>query len=230
MKGKNEMERQMQIKESKEEINGFTLAKNTEEMAILKVMVKTPWEIAQHPYLSSDYEYITMTKEEKNIFTIVKTDGTTFSFSNLEMTGASIGKLKGEVYDALKKYGVTVGIPTMELPQKMEIYYNRFAQRWQANLSFKGISKEQRMYLYAQNAEEMCKEIEKRFRIKFKPLVHGYAQTGIDIWKTERDYSKEMELSYKKEQQSENQNVYSNVNPKNIIKPHNKQEKDDKEK
>ena len=49
------MERQMQIKESKEEINGFTLAKNTEEMAILKVMAKTPWEIAQHPYLSSDY-------------------------------------------------------------------------------------------------------------------------------------------------------------------------------
>ena len=107
------MERQMQIKESKEEINGFTLAKNTEEMAILQVMAKTPWEIAQHPYLSSDYEYITMTKEEKNIFTIVKTDGTTFSFSNLEMTGASIGKLKGEVYGALKKYGVTVDIPTM---------------------------------------------------------------------------------------------------------------------
>ena len=59
------MERQMQIKESKEEINGFTLAKNTEKMAILQVMVKTPWEIAQHPYLSSDYAYITITKEEK---------------------------------------------------------------------------------------------------------------------------------------------------------------------
>lgn len=165
-------------------------------------MVKTPWEIAQHPYLSSDYEYITMTKEEKSVYTIVKTDGTTLSFAYLE-GNASIGKLKGEVSGALRKYGVTVDIPTMELPQKMEIYYNRFTQSWKANLSFKGISKEEQMYLYTQNAEEMCKEIEKRFRIKFKPLVHGYAQIGIDIWKTERDYSKEMELSYKKEQQSE---------------------------
>ena len=33
-----------------------------------------------------------------------------------------------------------------------------------------------------------------------------------------------------KEQQSGEQNVYSNVNPKSIIKTHNKQEKDDKEK
>ena len=57
------MERQMQIKESTKIINGFALAKNTEDMAILKIVVKTPWEIAQHPYLSSDYEYITMTKD-----------------------------------------------------------------------------------------------------------------------------------------------------------------------
>lgn len=186
------MERQMQIKESKEEINGFTLAKNTEEMAILKVMAKTPWEIAQYPYLSLDYEYITMTKEEKNVFTIVKTDGTTFSFSNLEMTGASIGKLKGEVYGALKKYGVTINIPTMELPYKMSIFYNRNFKSWQADLLFEGFSDEQQMYFSTpKNAEELCNEIEKRFRIKFNPLVHGYAQTGIDIWKTERDYSKE---------------------------------------
>ena len=53
----------MQIKESTKIINGFALAKNTEDMAILKIVVKTPWEIAQHPYLSSDYEYITMTKD-----------------------------------------------------------------------------------------------------------------------------------------------------------------------
>ena len=186
------MERQMQIKESKEEINGFILAKNAEDMAILKVMVKTPWEIAQHPYLSSDYEYITMTKEKINVFTIVKEDGTTFRFSNCEMTDASIGKLKSKVYDALKKYGVTINIPTMELPYKISIFYNRNFKSWQADLLFEGFSEEQQMYLSTpKNAEELCNEIEKRFRIKFKPLVHGYAQTGIDIWKAERDYSKE---------------------------------------
>ena len=56
-----------QIKESTKIINGFILAKNAEDMAILKVVAKTPWEVAQHPYLSSNYEYITVTKGEDHV-------------------------------------------------------------------------------------------------------------------------------------------------------------------
>ena len=191
MKGKNEMERQMQIKESKEEINGFTLAKNTEEMAILKVMAKTPWEIAQHPYLSSDYEYITMTKEEKNVFTIVKEDGTTSSFSDKTIVDVSFDELRNKILETLKKYGIVINIPTMELPQKMEIYYYSDYKKWLVNLSFDGGFPKQSIWLTeAKDEHEVCEVIEEIYGIKFKPLTHGYAQTGIDIWKAERDNSK----------------------------------------
>ena len=230
------MERQMQIKESKEEINGFTLAKNAKDMAILKVMTKTPWEIAQHPYLSSDYEYVTITKGDDHIFTIVKEDGTTFSShfgrNGYTLVSEDISLLQKKAMNALKNYGVIMDIPTLDLPYKMNIYYNRNFQSWQANLSFQGFSREQNIWISKlKNEEEMCKEIEERFKIKFKPLVHGYAQTGIDIWKTERDYHQEQLLStHKKEEQAENKNIHSNVNPKNIVKTHNKQERNDKEK
>ena len=194
------MERQMQIKESKEEINGFTLVKNTEEMAILKVMVKMPWEIAQHPYLSSDYEYITITKEEKNDFTIVKEDGTTLSFSDNTILDASFDKLRNKILDTLKKYGIVINVQTMELPQKMEIYYYSDYKKWLVNLSFDGVFPKQSIWLAEPKDEnEVCEAIEEIYGIKFKPLTHGYAQTGIDIWKAERDNSHELVTSYKKD-------------------------------
>ena len=185
-----------QIKESTKIINGFILAKNAEDMAILKVVAKTPWEVAQHPYLSSNYEYITVTKGEDHVLTIVKEDGTTFSFhygrSGCTLVSKDLTMLKNKVINALEDYGVIMDIPIMELPYKMSVFYNKNFQSWQAQLSFQGISQKPNIWISEpKNEEEMCKAIEERLKIKFKPLIHGRAQTGIDVWNTERDYSQE---------------------------------------
>lgn len=166
MKGKNEMERQMQIKESKE-------------------------------------------------------DGTTLSFSDKTIVDVSFDELRNKILETLKKYGIAVNVTTMELPQKMEIYYYSDYKKWLVNISFDEVSPKQSIWLSEPKDEhKVCKAIEKILGIKFKSLNHGYAQTGIDIWKTERDYSKEVELSHKKEQQSEKKNMHSNVtqyNNKQIV-------------
>lgn len=185
-----------QIKESTKIINGFIFAKNTEDMAILKVVAKTPWEVAQHPYLSSNYEYITVTKGEDHVFAIVKEDETTFSFhygrSGCTLVSEDLTMLKNKVINALENYGVIMDIPIMELPYKMSIFYNRNFQSWQAQFSFQGLSQKPNIWISEpKNEEEMCKAIEERLKIKFKPLIHGRAQTGIDVWNTERDYSQE---------------------------------------
>lgn len=184
-----------QIKESIKEINGFTLAKNTKDMAILKVAVKTPLEIAMHPYLSSNYEYITITKGCNHILTVVKEDGTTFSFhygfSGDTLVTEDLTMLKNKAMDALEKYGVIMGAETMELPYKMDIFYDTNYRGWQAMLSFQDDLGRQRIWISKlKNEEEMCKAIEERFKIRFKPLIKDKTITGIDFWRTERDYSK----------------------------------------
>lgn len=185
-----------QIKESNKEINGFTLEKNTEDMAILKVAVKTPLEIAMHPYLSSNYEYITITKGCNHVFTIVKEDGTTFSFhygfSGCTSISEELIVLRNKVNDTLEEYGVIIDVQTMGLPYKMDIFYDTYGRSWQATLSFQDSLERQSIWSSkAKNEEEMCKEIEEKFKIKFNPLIKGRYQTGIDFWGTERDYSHE---------------------------------------
>ena len=182
-----------QIEESNKEINGFTLAKNTEDMAILKVVAKTPLEIAMHPYLSSNYEYITITKGCNHIFTIVKEDGTTFSFhygfSGCTSISDELIVLRNKVHDTLEEYGVIIDVQTMELPYKMDIFYDTYGRSWNATLYFQDdLGKEDFLSSKAKNEEEMYKEIEEKFKIKFNPLIKGRYQTGIDFWRTERDY------------------------------------------
>lgn len=63
-----------QIKSS-QVINGFRLVQNTEDLVVLEVAVCSPLEIALHPFLSTDWKYISISKGVKNTLTIIDKDG-----------------------------------------------------------------------------------------------------------------------------------------------------------
>lgn len=63
-----------QIKSS-QVINGFRLVQNTEDLVVLEVAVYSPLEVALHPYLSTDWKYISVSKGVNNTLTIVDKDG-----------------------------------------------------------------------------------------------------------------------------------------------------------
>jgi hypothetical protein len=59
----------------------FTIVKDTEDLIVLGIKDLDPLGIAMHPYLSSDYRYISVTKGHDHTLSVIRKDGTKFSFS-----------------------------------------------------------------------------------------------------------------------------------------------------
>ena len=59
----------------------FSIVQNTPEIIVLKVRPLTNFDVAMNPYLGTDYDYISVTKGENHILTVVKKDGKSFSFN-----------------------------------------------------------------------------------------------------------------------------------------------------
>lgn len=68
------MAKAQQIK-SNQVINGFRLAQNAEDLVVLEVAVYSPLEIALHPYLNTDWKYISVSKGINNTLTIIDKNG-----------------------------------------------------------------------------------------------------------------------------------------------------------
>lgn len=86
----------------------FTLKYIDDEKAIIEVHADDAFTVAMHPYLSSVYKYITFTMNGNYNLTIVKTDGTTFSYSARTLVTDSLETLWREVVKFLEKNGIDV--------------------------------------------------------------------------------------------------------------------------
>lgn len=60
---------------SNQAINGFRLVQNTEDLVVLEVAVYSSLEIALHPYLNTDWKYISVSKGVNNTLTIIDKNG-----------------------------------------------------------------------------------------------------------------------------------------------------------
>lgn len=60
--------------------NVFELVEDNDSVVVLKVNADDPLTVALNPYVNATYDYISVTKGENHILTIVKKDGSTFSF------------------------------------------------------------------------------------------------------------------------------------------------------
>lgn len=127
------MAKTQQIK-SNQVINGFRLVQNTEDLVVLEVAVYSPLEIALHPYLSTDWKYISVSKGVNNTLTIVDKDGKSKMyqinhFSAKDRTKerpVQISKLRKKVLEAIFKYGILIEAPSLELPEKLQIKQTSF--------------------------------------------------------------------------------------------------------
>lgn len=127
------MAKTQQIK-SGQVINGFRLVQNTEDLVVLEVAVYSPLEIALHPYLSTDWKYISVSKGVNNTLTIVDKDGKSKMyqinhFSSKDRTKelpVQISKLRKKVLEAILKYGILIEVSSLELPEKLQIKQTSF--------------------------------------------------------------------------------------------------------
>ena len=58
----------------------FSLVENTNRQVILKVNADDLLIIAKNPYVNKEMAYITITKGSSHTLTVIKKDGSTFSF------------------------------------------------------------------------------------------------------------------------------------------------------
>ena len=122
-----------QIKSS-QVINGFRLVQNTEDLVVLEVAVCSPLEIALHPFLSTDWKYISISKGVNNTLTIIDKDGKSKMYQinyfsskdSIKELPVQISKLRKKVLETIFKYGILIEAPSLELPEKLQIKQTSF--------------------------------------------------------------------------------------------------------
>lgn len=119
---------------SNQVINGFRLAQNTEDLVVLEVAVYSPLEIALHPFLSTDWKYISISKGINNTLTIIDKSGKSKMYQinhfsskdHIKELPVQILKLRKKVLEAIFKYGILIEAPSLELPEKLQIKQTSF--------------------------------------------------------------------------------------------------------
>lgn len=172
-----------QILKSNEVVNGFKLAQNTKEDVILEVAIdKTPWSIATHPYLSSKYAYIHVTKGEGRTYTIINNDGTTEKFSS---DNVNKKELKRKIDSSISAFGIPIGLKSLEIPNKITIVPSKQSYlNSQIKLSVSDIPNKVYTYYYAgenDTDEDVIEVLEKIYRVKYKFLSKN-SQLGKSEW------------------------------------------------
>lgn len=127
------MAKTQQIK-SNQVINGFRLVQNTEDLVVLEVAVYSPLEIALHPYLSTDWKYVSVSKGVNNTLTIIDKDGKSKMYQinhfsskdRIKGLPVQISKLRKKVLETIFKYGILIEVPSLELPKKLQIKQTSF--------------------------------------------------------------------------------------------------------
>lgn len=85
----------------------FELVERDDEQVVIKVHADDNLIIAKHPYISSNMDYITLTHgyDKDHIFTVIRKDGTTWSFHwgpySATMTSSSVHRLRDKVLQFL---------------------------------------------------------------------------------------------------------------------------------
>lgn len=158
----------------------FELIDVSDEQVVIKVNAKDNLAVAMNPYISGDYDYITVTRGEHKTLTIIKKDGTTFSFSwgggSSTIIRDNLERLKAKVVEFIYDNNVLLNLNTSTV-LKASIFYNNNYGQWQLSVN------DRLAYLSytAKSADEMINET-KRF-INCTEWIKGTAPTGIDIWK-----------------------------------------------
>ena len=165
----------------------FELEEYDDKQVIVKVNAKDTLAVAKHPYVSSDIAYITVTRGTDHIFTVIKSDGKTFSFSfgssGYTLISKDLEALEKAVLDFISKNGINIYYHGGK-PSNADIFYNKNFEKWQLTIYVVASAP---VYFWSDTATDIDSAIE-----AFKPYVTAEkwektkAMTGIDVWKAKK--------------------------------------------
>lgn len=161
----------------------FKLISADEDKVILEVLADSPLKVAMFPFVSSEYNYITVTRGRDHVLTVIKKDGKTFSFdfgdSGHTLISDSLKELKKYVLKFIEDNNVLIEWNGQSI-NSVKIFYNSNYKKWQ--LTLEGKRKDVHYWSStAKSSKEMIEEC-KRF-IVASSWQKVIAVTGIDVWK-----------------------------------------------
>ena len=163
----------------------FEIVSIDKEQIVLKVNAEDNLTVALHPYISREYDYITVTRGDDHILTVIKKDGSTFSFhwgtSGYTLVDENLTRLKREVVKFIDSQYILLEMKGEPI-KKVTIFYNKNYKKWQATFNSSGYFWDED----ATNENEMMIKANEIYAKNggTKPLVwgHAIAVTGIDVW------------------------------------------------
>ena len=115
----------------------FKLVSADEDKVIIEVLADSPLKVAMFPFVSSEYNYITVTRGRNHILTVIKKDGKTFSFdfgdNGHTLISDSLKELKKFVLKFISDSGVLIEWNGWNI-RRVVIYYNSSYKKWQLTL------------------------------------------------------------------------------------------------
>lgn len=178
-------ERKVVKKESK---YPFEVVERSDDKVILRVLAKDSLTVARHPYVSAEWDYITVTRGKEHVLTVIKNDGSKFCFSwgesGYTLISESLKKLKLAVIDYLEKENYILLDWDDGKVNQASICYNGNFESWQLKLegyrygsTIRAFARDKKI----RSVEEMI-EYAKHF-VNAKGWEKVKAETGIDLWK-----------------------------------------------
>ena len=158
----------------------FSIQDISDTQVIIQVHAVSPLLVAQYPFVEQKYKYITVTRGEEHILTIIYEDGATYSFhwgdGSSTLVTENLERLKGAVEQFIDENEILLDYAGGTVNEACILYNNSY-DKWQlrldpCNATYWGNS--------ANSIEEMIEEC-KKF-IVAEEWIEDKAITGIDRW------------------------------------------------
>lgn len=152
--------------------NVFELVKETAEQVIVKVNAKDLMVIAEHPYVDAQMAYITVTRGDEHIWTVVREDGSTWSWHTGKgghtCVSENVNRLREELETFLAKEHVFLGVRTELNPYAAKFYttknrHGNPTNTWLVDFMFCDTKQEGRRYFSMKQYPTPEKLVEQAF-------------------------------------------------------------------
>lgn len=116
----------------------FELVSNSNEQVVLKVLADDPLVVAMCPYVSGDMAYITVTKGENHVMTVINKNAKRWSFdwgtSGYTLISSSTERLKKEVLKYIDSLNISIEYQGQPVHQ-VNVYYNDWYKKWEISIT-----------------------------------------------------------------------------------------------
>ena len=166
--------------------NVFKIEEATNNQVIVEVSAKDPLTVARYPFLDSRMKYITVTRGNNHICTVIDEDGTTWNWHfgdhGHTLISDSVLELQKNLLQFIESHDIAIEYAGGS-PKSARIFYNPNYSKWQLTIDVQGGQKSDfHVWATSANSIETAIEAFKGFVTSDDWSPRTTAVTGVRVW------------------------------------------------